>query len=187
MKPTQTFLSSAIAQLRYYQQLGEQTLAQIPEDQFSFKINEGSNSINVLIQHLSGNMLSRWTDFLNSDGEKAERKRDQEFEDTIQTKEQRKQIWDKGWNRLFSTLAELKEQDLEKIVFIRNQGHTVTECINRQLCHYSYHIGQLVLMGKIICGNQWKPLSIPKGGSDQFNTEHFSKKKERKHFLDDRG
>ena len=105
-------------------------------------------------------MVSRWSDFLNSDGEKEWRNRDDEFIDTIRTKPELMNVWNKGWKVLFDTLENLSNEDLNKISFIRNEGHTVTECINRQLCHYSYHIGQIVMIGKVICSEKWKTLSI---------------------------
>jgi len=110
-------------------------------------------------------MLSRWTNFLNSDGEKDFRERDNEFVDDINNKEELLNLWSKGWNCLFNTLESLSETDLEKIVYIRNESHTVIESINRQLCHYSYHIGQIVYLGKIILEENWESLSIPKGQS----------------------
>jgi hypothetical protein len=179
-----TFLKSSILQFKYYKELGEKTIEQIPETQFSFTLNSKSNSINTIVKHLSGNMISRWSDFLNSDGEKEWRNRDDEFKDTIQTKPELIDIWNKGWKELFEALENLSNEDLNKISYIRNEGHTVTECINRQLCHYSYHIGQIVMIGKVICGEKWKTLSIPKGGSENFNSLKFSKDKRIKNFLE---
>ncbi len=179
-----SFLTSSLLQFRYYKQLSEKTIEQIPVGKLSFQINNETNSINTIVKHLVGNMVSRWTDFLKSDGEKVSRNRDEEFNDTISTKQELMEIWNKGWKVLFDTLEELTYKDLEKISYIRNEGHTVTECINRQLCHYSYHIGQIVMIGKIICGDKWKTLSIPKGESQSLNLKKFSKQKEQKHFLE---
>jgi hypothetical protein len=179
-----TFLNSCLLQFIYYKELGEKTIEQVPEIKLSFQINNETNSINTIVKHLSGNMVSRWTDFLNSDGEKESRNRDDEFEDTIKSKKELMEIWERGWEVLFDTLEKLNFQDLEKIIYIRNEGHTVTESINRQLCHYSYHIGQIVMIGKIICGNKWNSLSIPKGESQSFNMKKFSKERDRKHFLE---
>jgi len=164
--------------------LGERTIEQVPVSKLSFQINPETNSINTIVKHLSGNMVSRWTDFLKSDGEKEWRNRDDEFKDTINSKVELLEIWNKGWKVLFDTYENLTHEDLEKISYIRNEGHTVTECINRQLCHYSYHIGQVVMIGKIICGEKWKPLSIPKGESESFNLKKFSKEKGKRHFLE---
>ena len=122
-------------------------------------------------------MLSRWTNFLNSDGEKDFRDRDNEFVDDINNKEELLNLWSKGWDCLFNTLESLSETDLEKIVYIRNESHTVIESINRQLCHYSYHIGQIVYLGKIILEENWESLSIPKDQSEKFNLKKFSIKK----------
>ena len=179
-----SFLKSSLLQFRYYKELGEKTIEQVPEIKLSFQINNETNSINMIVKHLSGNMVSRWTDFLNSDGEKEFRNRDDEFNDTIESKKELIEIWEQGWNVLFDTLERLRFQDLEKISYIRNEGHTVIESINRQLCHYSYHIGQIVMIGKIICGEKWNSLSIPKGESQSFNLKKFSKDKDRRHFLE---
>ena len=149
-----SYLKSSLLQFGYYKELGEKTIEQIPEIKLSFQINDETNSIHTIVKHLSGNMVSRWTDFLNSDGEKEFRNRDDEFEDTITSKKELMKIWEKGWKVLFNTLEILSYHDLEKISYIRNEGHTVIESINRQLCHYSYHIGQIVMIGKIICGKK---------------------------------
>jgi len=179
-----SFLKSSLLQFRYYKELGEKTIEQVPDIKLSFQINKETNSINTIVKHLSGNMVSRWTDFLNSDVEKEFRNRDDEFNDSIKSKMELMEIWEKGWNVLFDTLEGLSFHDLEKISYIRNEGHTVIESINRQLCHYSYHVGQIVMIGKIICGNKWNPLSIPKGESQSFNLKKFSKPKDRRHFLE---
>lgn len=179
---TTSFLKSSLLQFRYYKELGEKTIEQVPEIKLSFQINNETNSINTIVKHLSGNMVSRWTDFLSSDGEKEFRNRDDEFNDTIESKKELMEIWEQGWSVLFDSLEGLSFQDLEKIIYIRNEGHTVIESINRQLCHYSYHVGQIVMIGKIICGDKWKSLSIPKGESKTFNLKKFSKVKERRHF-----
>lgn len=131
-----SFLKSSLLQFRYYKELGEKTIEQVPDIKLSFQINNETNSINTIVKHLSGNMISRWTDFLNSDGEKEFRNRDDEFNDTIESKKELMEIWEQGWNVLFDTLEGLSFQDLEKIIYIRNEGHTVIESINRQLCHY---------------------------------------------------
>ena len=178
------YLESAIKQFEYYKMLGDKTFAQISDDQLFYQFNEDSNSIAIIVNHLSGNMLSRWTDFLTSDGEKEWRNRDAEFENEIQTREEMLEKWDKGWSCLFNTLSELNEQDLDKIIYIRNQGHTVMEAINRQLAHYPYHIGQIVFIGKML-SEKWNSLSIPKGNSTQYNSEKFSKQKEKFHFTDE--
>ncbi|WP_343636370.1 DUF1572 domain-containing protein [Fluviicola sp.] len=179
-----SYLESVIKQFEYYKMLGEKTVAQIPDEKLFWQYNEDSNSIAIIVKHLWGNMMSRWTDFLTTDGEKDWRNRDAEFENDFQNKEELVEKWNEGWNVFLNTLKSLKEEDLEKIIYIRNQGHTVLEAINRQLAHYPYHIGQLVYIGKL-CAENWESLSIPKGKSTDFNAEKFSKPKERGHFTDE--
>lgn len=182
---TTDYLESVKKQLEYYKMLGEKTFEQLTEDQLFWHYNEDSNSIATIVKHLWGNMLSRWTDFLTTDGEKEWRNRDTEFENDITTKEEMIAKWNEGWNCLLKTLNSLTTQDLQKIIYIRNQGHTVTEAINRQLAHYPYHIGQIVFIGKMLAKNGWVSLSIPKGNSKTYNADKFSKPKQRKHFTDE--
>lgn len=179
------YLESVKNQFQYYKMLGDKTMTQLPDDKLFWQYNEESNSIATIVKHLSGNMLSRWTDFLTSDGEKDWRNRDDEFENDIATREQVYKIWEQGWNCLFSTLDRLREEDLSEIIYIRNQGHTVLEAINRQLAHYPYHIGQMVFIGKMVCNQEWTSLSIPKGNSNSYNAEKFSKEKNRQHFTEE--
>lgn len=181
----ENYLSSVIKQFQYNRELGWKTITQMPEESLNWQHNEESNSIVTLVKHLSANMLSRWTDFLTSDGEKDWRERDSEFESENLDLNSLKIIWDKGWDCLISTLKGLNPEDLEKIVYIRNQGHTVVEAINRQLSHYSYHVGQIVFIGKMICNDQWQSLSIPRGQSKDYNKEMFAKEKSRAHFTKD--
>ncbi|AKD55955.1 DUF1572 family protein [Spirosoma radiotolerans] len=177
------YLKSVISQFEYYKLLGEKTLAQLPDDALFWHYNPESNSIAILVNHLWGNMLSRWTDFLSTDGEKEWRDREGEFANDSQSRDELQQKWDEGWRVLLDTLNSLQEDDLSKIVYIRHQGHTVVEAINRQLAHYSYHIGQLVFLGKMLAKN-WTSLSIPRGESRQFNAEKFAQPKHREHFTD---
>ncbi|PKB15096.1 DUF1572 domain-containing protein [Flavobacterium sp. 5] len=179
------YLESAKKQFEYYKMLGDKTIAQLPDDKLFWQYNEESNSIAIIINHLSGNMLSRWTDFLTSDGEKEWRNRDKEFENNIKTKTELIQKWNDGWNCLFNTLNSLQEDDFSKTIYIRNQGHSITEAINRQLAHYPYHIGQIVFIGKMICNENWTSLSIPKGNSKTYNAEKFSKEKHKEHFTEE--
>ena len=179
------YLDSVKNQFEYYKMLGDKTFAQLPEDKLFWQYNDESNSIAIIVNHLSGNMLSRWTDFLTSDGEKEWRNRDQEFENSIKTKDELLQKWNDGWTCFFNTLKTLKEDDLSTIIYIRNQGHTVLEAINRQLAHYPYHVGQIVFIGKMICNQKWTSLSIPKGNSSAFNAEKFAKEKHREHFTNE--
>jgi hypothetical protein len=178
------YLKSVIKQFEYYKMLGDKTFQQISEDQFFWRYNEESNSIATIVKHLSGNMISRWTDFLTTDGEKEWRNRDAEFEHDMNTKEEVLELWNQGWNVFLETLNSLTDTHLEQIIYIRNQGHTALEAINRQLAHYPYHIGQIVFIGKM-CANGWNSLSIPRGGSNAYNSEKFSKQKDRSHFTDE--
>ena len=179
------YLTSVIKQFQYYKTLGEKTFEQIPEDKLFWQPNKESNSIATIIKHLNGNMLSRWTHFLTSDGEKECRKRDKEFVNDIKTKRDLLSAWEEGWNCLFDTLQSLTNADLKKEIYIRNMGHTVSEAINRQLAHYPYHIGQIVFIGKIVQNEKWTSLSIPKGQSKKYNSEKFSKPKRTEHFTND--
>ena len=178
------FLESVIKQFKYYKMLGDKTFDQLNADDLFWKYNSESNSIATIVKHLSSNMLSRWTDFLTTDGEKEWRNREEEFENTINSKQDLLSIWRKGLNCLFETLKSLKEEDLEKEIFIRNQGHIVVEAINRQLAHYTYHVGQIVFIGKLLKDEKWKSLSIPRGESKKYNEEKFSKPKHKEHFTE---
>lgn len=182
---TRSYLESVKKQFEYYKMLGDKTISQIPDSKLFWQQNKESNSIAIIVNHLSGNMLSRWTNFLTSDGEKEWRHRDEEFENNIKTKAELEQKWKDGWDCLFRTLNSLQEHDFSKTIYIRNQGHSVIEAINRQLAHYPYHIGQMVFIGKMICGKNWVSLSIPKGNSNIYNTEKFSKEKHHEHFTDE--
>lgn len=179
------YLQSVIRQFEYYKLLGDNTIIQVPEEKLFWQYNPESNSIATIVKHLRGNMLSRWTDFLNTDGEKAWRNREAEFENDIQSRQELVRLWEEGWNCLFAALRPLSPADLDRIVYIRNQGHTVLEAINRQLAHYPYHVGQMVFVGKMICATEWQSLSIPRGGSERFNAAKFAAGKERVHFTDE--
>jgi hypothetical protein len=176
------YLSSVQKQFEYYKVLGERTIEQVPEDQLFWQYNEDSNSIAIIVKHLSGNMLSRWTDFLTSDGEKETRNREAEFDNDIRSREDLLKLWNDGWKVFLDAIYALKDEDLSKEIYIRNMGHTVTEAINRQLAHYPYHVGQMVFIGKMICGDKWESLSIPRGKSDAYNADKFSKPKHKEHF-----
>lgn len=180
-----SYLSSMVKQFQYYKSLGEKAMEQLDEEQLFRQYNEESNSIAVIVHHLSGNMLSRFTDFLTSDGEKPWRNRDAEFTNPFGSKAELMQLWDKGWNCLFAALESLTEEDLERIVYIRNDGHTVVEALNRQLAHYPYHIGQMVYIAKMIKNQDWQTLSIARNKSAAYNSRKFSQTKEKRHFTDD--
>jgi hypothetical protein len=156
------FLKSALKEFRDYKKLGDKTFEQLNENDFHFQPNEECNSIAINIQHLHGNMLSRWTNFLTEDGEKEWRKRDEEFEARSYSKEKLIALWEEGWKLVLDTIESLTDDDLEKTVYIRSTPHTVIGAVNRQVSHYSYHVGQIVLLAKIIKGAQWHTLSIPR-------------------------
>ena len=177
-----TYLPSIIKQFEYYKILGEKTFDQLSDDQVFWKANEESNSIANIVRHLWGNMLSRWTDFLTSDGEKSWRDREEEFTVEISTREEMLIQWNEGWACLFDALRPLTEAELEKVIYIRNQGHTVTEAINRQLAHYASHVGQIVFIGKLLRGSAWESLSIPRGQSGTYNAEKFARPPRREHY-----
>lgn len=180
-----SYLESIKKQITYYKSLGDKTFNQLTQEELFYQYNQESNSIAVIAKHIAGNMLSRWTNFFTEDGEKSWRNRDDEFVNTFSTKEEMITYWEKGWNCFLNTINSLKETDLEKIIYIRNQGHTVIEAINRQICHYPYHVGQIVFLGKMLQNEKWESLSIPKNASKNFNQEKFSQEKSRKHFTDD--
>ncbi|MNJ91816.1 DinB superfamily protein [compost metagenome] len=182
---TPDYLTSVKKQFEYYKLLGEKTFAQLSDEQLFEQYNEESNSIAVIVKHLWGNMLSRWTDFLTTDGEKEWRERDAEFQNDTTERAELIAKWDEGWKCLFDALHSLTEQDLAKEIYIRNQGHSVVEAINRQLAHYPYHIGQIVFIGKMLCSEKWTSLSIPKGNSGKYNADKFSNPKQKQHFTDE--
>ena len=163
------FLKTAIRRLKYYKDLGDKTFEQLTDNDFHYQFNEESNSIAIIIQHMAGNMLSRWTNFLTEDGEKSWRQRDDEFTVHQYSKTELIRIWEEGWKCFMDALATLKEDDLLKTVTIRNESLTVTDAINRQLAHYPYHVGQITYIGRMIRASEWKSLSIPKGGSANYN------------------
>jgi hypothetical protein len=179
------YLESVKKQFLYYKTLGEKAIDQLEPEQLFFSANEDTNSIAIIVKHLSGNMISRWTDFLTTDGEKEWRNRDGEFEETIKTKEELMAVWHKGWNCFFDTFNSLTPDQLETIIYIRNEGHTVMEAINRQLAHYPYHVGQIVFYAKMLKKGEWNSLSIPRNKSNSYNADKFSKEKSIKNFTDD--
>ena len=178
------YLDSVKKQLLYYKTLGEKAINQLEPEQLFVSINNDTNSIAIIVKHLSGNMLSRWTDFLTSDGEKEWRNRDDEFVNDFESKEAILVAWNKGWECFFDTLNSLKSEQLSSIIYIRNEGHTVLEAINRQLAHYPYHIGQIVFYAKQLKKEDWKSLSIPKNMSDNYNRDKFLQEKGIRNFTD---
>lgn len=180
-----TYLEGIKKQFLYYKSLGEKTIDQIVDDDRLFwQYNKESNSIATITKHLWGNMKSRWTDFLTSDGEKEWRARDAEFENDIKTKEELLTKWNEGWQCLFEALDSVNETNFDQPIYIRNIEHSITEAINRQLAHYSYHVGQIVFLGKMICDEDWQSLSIAKGTSKSFNEKRFAQPKHKAHYTD---
>lgn len=179
------YLDSVRRLFMMYKQLGEKAIAQIDDKDLNWQANEDSSSIVTIIQHLWGNMLSRWTGFLTTDGEKPWRKRDAEFENDMVDRATLLKKWEEGWQCLFNALNSITDGDLDRIIYIRNEGHTILEAINRQIAHYSYHVGQIVYISKLHSKEEWKSLSIPRNKSDEYNTGKFSQEKQKKNFTDD--
>lgn len=165
------YLELAIENFQSIKQLAERAMEQLSFEQLHYSPNEESNSIAVIVKHMSGNLKSRFSDFLTSDGEKPDRNRDGEFEGCYESKTQLLKAWNSGWDVLFNTLSLLKEEDLHKTVYIRSEPHQVIEAIQRQIVHQSSHSGQIVYIAKMIKDREWKTLSIPRGKSDKFNQE----------------
>jgi len=166
---TTSYLEDAIALFRYYKKLAEGAIAQVADDQLHFAPDPESNSIAVIVKHMAGNMASRWSDFLTSDGEKPWRNRDAEFETPPATRAELLAVWEKGWATLFSALNSLTEADLSRTVTIRGEAHSAMQAINRQLAHYPYHCGQIVFLAKHLRQQSWNSLSVPRGKSQEFN------------------
>ena len=166
---TTAYIQDSLSLFRYYQKLTERAMAQVGDDQLLTVLDPEMNSIAVLVKHMAGNMRSRFTDFLTSDGEKPDRNRDSEFVDPPQTREALMKLWEQGWDRLFSALEPLSEEDLKRTVMIRGEAHSVMQAINRQLAHYTYHCGQIVLLAKHLASDKWQSLTVPRGKSDSFN------------------
>lgn len=159
----------------YYKELGDKSFAQLTDKQLFWQYNEESNSIAIIVKHLAGNMLSRWTNFLTEDGEKEWRNRDAEFVNTFKTKFEVLDYWEKGWNSLFTALAQITDENITSTIYIRGEAHTILDAVLRQISHYPYHIGQIVYIGKMIKNTDWKTLSIARNKSLEFNQEMHSK------------
>jgi len=166
----QNYFDDALSALRAYKKLTEKAIAQMHDDEFFVTLDDEANSVAVIMKHMAGNMISRWTDFLTSDGEKPDRNRDMEFViESNTTKEDVLAYWERGWARVFEALEPLRPEDFEKTVMIRGEEHTIVQAINRQLMHYAYHIGQIVFLAKHFRSAEWKSLSIPRNRSAEFN------------------
>jgi uncharacterized damage-inducible protein DinB len=173
---TTSYLKDSIDVLRYYKRLGERAIAQVPDESLVASPDAESNSIATIVKHLAGNMRSRFTDFLTSDGEKPDRKRDAEFEAPPKTREALMAMWEAGWQYVFAALTPLTDAQLSQKVYIRSEAHSVTQAINRQLAHYAYHIGQIVYVAKHFAGAKWTALTIPRGKSEEFTSRVASGK-----------
>jgi hypothetical protein len=165
---TTSYLEDARAVLRQYKKLAEGAIAQVSDEQLYATLDPEMNSIAIIMKHMAGNMRSRWTDFLTSDGEKPDRNRDSEFVDPPPTRAALMEVWEDGWNRLFSAIDPLTDSDLSRTVTIRGEPHSVLQAINRQLAHYASHCGQIILLAKHFAADHWKSLSIPRGQSAAF-------------------
>jgi hypothetical protein len=166
---TTSYLEDALEVLRYYKKLAERAMAQVPDEHLFTTLDAESNSIAIIVKHMTGNMRSRWTDFLTTDGEKPNRNRDSEFIDPASTRAALMADWEDGWSRVFSALEPLTDADLARNVTIRGEAHSVMQAINRQLAHYPHHAGQIVLLAKHFCCDNWQSLSVPRNKSAEFN------------------
>ena len=171
---TNSYLDDSISLFVYYKRLAERAMAQVSDEQLFTPIDSEANSIAIIVKHMAGNMRSRWTDFLTSDGEKPDRNRDTEFEDPPATRAAVLACWETGWTCLFSALHALTDDDLTRTVVIRGEPHSVMQAINRQLAHYPHHVGQIVLLAKHFAGGKWQSLSIPRRASADFNQRVLS-------------
>ena len=166
---TTSYLEDSITLFRYYKKLAEDAMAQVSDEQLVAVLDSETNSIGLMVKHMAGNMRSRWTDFLSSDGEKADRNRDTEFEDPPPTRAALLETWEHGWRCVFQALEPLSPEDLERTVMIRGEAHSVMQAVNRQIAHYAYHCGQIVFLAKHLSSETWKALTIPRRHSADFN------------------
>jgi len=166
---TTSYLKDSLDLFRYCKKQAERAMAQVSDEQLFLELDEGGNSIAIIVKHMVGNMRSRWVDFLTADGEKPDRNRDSEFVDPPTTRESLMRLWEEGWGYMFGALEPLSDADLARKVTIRGEVHSVTQAINRQMAHYSMHIGQVVLLAKHFAGDRWESLTIPRNKSTEFN------------------
>lgn len=175
LKFTTSYIEDSLALLRYYKRLGERAMEQVTDPHLFAQLDDESNSIAIIVKHLAGNMRSRWTDFLTTDGEKPRRNRDAEFVDPPATREALLKEWEEGWACVFQALEPLTDADLGRTVTIRGEAHSVMQAINRQLGHYANHLGQIVLLAKHFAGARWQSLSVPRNQSAEFNRKVASR------------
>ncbi|MEO0638192.1 MAG: DUF1572 family protein [Bacteroidota bacterium] len=174
LHPTaRVYLANIKQQYRTYISLGERAMMQLSDEQLNTRLGEDDNSVAMIVRHMVGNMKSRFTDFLTTDGEKPWRNREREFDRVILSRTKALEIWEEGWNIVFQAVDDLRPEELDRKVFIRNEPHTIIQALNRQLGHYAYHVGQIVFLSKYFVGVDWQSLSIPKGKSEAFNKEKF--------------
>jgi uncharacterized protein DUF1572 len=169
LQVTTSCLIDSLSLFRFYKKMTEKAMEQVSDEELFATLDEEMNSIAVIVKHMAGNMRSRWTDFLVSDGEKPDRNRDQEFEAPPASREALLKLWEEGWGCLFSALEPLSDADLHRTITIRGEPHSVVQAIHRQLAHYPYHCGQIIFLAKHFRGREWKSLSIPRGKSTSFN------------------
>ena len=168
---TTSYIKDSIDLFHYYKGLAERAMAQCPDEALFTALDAESNSIAIIVKHMSGNMRSRWRDFLTTDGEKPDRNRDTEFEEPPKTRAELLELWERGWRLLFGALEPLSDPDLTRTITIRTEPHSVTQAINRQIAHYSYHVGQIVYLARHFTGDKWQSLTIPKKKSAEFNRQ----------------
>ena len=159
---TTSYLKDALAVLRYYKKAAEDAMAQVTDEELTVTLDSEMNSIALVVKHMAGNMRSRWTDFLTTDGEKPDRQRDSEFVEPFTSRAELMERWEAGWDHVWRALGPMTDTDLEQVVTIRGERHSVMQAINRQLAHYPYHVGQIVMLAKHFRSDQWKSLTIPK-------------------------
>ncbi len=169
LKFTTSYIEDSLALLGYYKKLAERAMEQVADDQLFATLDDEGNSIAIVVKHMAGNMRSRWTDFLTTDGEKPDRNRDSEFEEPPATRKALMEVWERGWRCFFDALEALTDADLSRSVAIRGEAHSVMQAINRQVAHYPHHVGQIVLLAKHFAGDRWQSLSVPRGRSAEFN------------------
>ena len=168
---TTSYVKDSIGVFHYYKKLGERAMAQCPDEALFTILDAESNSIAIIVKHMAGNMRSRWRDFLTSDGEKPDRQRDTEFEAPPTTRVEMMEMWEHGWKLVFDALEPLGDADLTRTITIRTEPHSVTQAINRQVAHYSYHVGQIVFLARHFASDKWQTLTIPKRKSAEFNRQ----------------
>ena len=175
MKLTTSYLEDSLTLFRYYKKLAERAMEQVSDEHLFATIDEEANSIAIVVKHMAGNMRSRWTDFLTTDGEKPDRNRDSEFVDAPSSRDALMQLWEEGWTRVFEALEPLSDADLSRTVTIRTESHSVMQAINRQIAHYAHHVGQIVLLAKHFAHDRWQSLSVPRNRSAEFNSRVAAK------------